>query len=138
MTSSDLTILSGALSIDQNGERLFLSTRSDTHARFGSRVLDGNHVLRVINDARAEVFPTIFSNQSQAVSLAGRLATEDERRQHDDSGEFIVVAERVIPQDEIRQRAFHLFQSGGGRSAVEDWLIAERELLDIGSSTGEH
>lgn len=39
---------------------------------------------------------------------------------------------RVIPHDQIAVRAYHLYLARGGRGGdqFQDWLIAERELLD--------
>jgi hypothetical protein len=39
--------------------------------------------------------------------------------------------EKVVTFEAIQQRAFDIFESGHGGSALENWLRAEQELLAI-------
>jgi len=39
------------------------------------------------------------------------------------------IARRIVLQRDVAVRAFEIFQSGRGGSALDDWVQAERELL---------
>jgi hypothetical protein len=62
----------------------------------------------------------------------------DDTRRHGADQEIpkIVESEAAL-LDRIRQRAYELFQSKSGGSAVQDWLRAEREILHEKASQNE-
>ena len=54
----------------------------------------------------------------------------DDTRRHGSDQEIPKTEEsEAALQDRIRQRAYELFQSMSGGSAMQDWLRAEREIL---------
>jgi len=131
MATHGTGILTGTLVLDKNGERFFLSTRADLHTHLGPRLLTGSHVLRLISDDFA-VFPQdLLAGQSRDVTVSGHIATEAEMRLHDQLTDPSITAERIVSAEAIRKRAFEIFQSGRGGSALDDWLRAERELLGL-------
>jgi len=127
MADTQTRIVAGTISLDENGERLFLSTDPGTHVRFEDRMIDGNQVIRVLGpDANFVV--TSVTNRSDRVSIAARLATPNELAQHSQLTDPTLVAEKFAKFDAVQERAFEIFQVEGG-SAEGNWLRAERELL---------
>jgi hypothetical protein len=43
----------------------------------------------------------------------------------------VIIAEKVVSQNDIAMRAFEIYKSGHGSSAFDNWLSAERQLLGI-------
>lgn len=123
MSNPTQIILSGNLSLDKNGERLFLVT-----SKFGP-----SDVLRLVQD-NFDIFPEdllLGRVRSIDVTVTGHVANDEERRRHDQLTEPTIVVEKIVPFELIRERAFEIFQSGSDRSAEENWLRAERELLAV-------
>ena len=127
MADTETRIVSGTIVLDKNGERLFLSTDLETHVRFGDRSIIGNQVLRVLGPD-ASLVVTDVTDRNERVSIAARLATPVELKQHDQLTDPTLVAEKIAKFEAIQARAFEIFQVEGG-SAEDNWLRAERELL---------
>ncbi len=53
----------------------------------------------------------------------------DTRRQGSDQKTLQTEKPEATLQDQIRQRAYELFQTKSGNSEMQDWLQAEREML---------
>jgi hypothetical protein len=68
-------------------------------------------------------------DSSRAVTVGGHIATNEEMSNHDDLTDPTIALEKLVTFEAIQQRAFDIFRSGHGRSAFEDWLRAEQELL---------
>jgi hypothetical protein len=66
---------------------------------------------------------------SRAVTICGHIATDEETGSHDRLTDPTVVVEKVVTFESIQQRAFGIFESGENQSAIDNWLAAERELL---------
>ena len=127
MADAETRTISGTLVLDKNGERLFLSTDLQTHVRFGDRTITGNQVIRLLAPDATFVV-TDVTHRSERVSIAARLATPEELKQHDQLTDPTLVAEKIAKFEAIQARAFEIFQVEGG-SAEGNWLRAERELL---------
>lgn len=127
MADAETRIVSGVIVLDKNGERLFLSTEFETRVRFGDRTIIGNQVLRVLG-TDATFVVTDVTDRGERVSIAARLATPEELKQHDQLTDPTLVAEKIAKFEAIQARSFEIFQMEGG-SAEDNWLRAERELL---------
>lgn len=125
MENSEVHIITGSIALDKNGERLFLSTDQNTHVRFGEFEVKGNRVLRILN------FESDFSDKSVNVSIAARLATPEELSVHSELTNPTLTAEKIVTFDAIQKQAYEIFESGKGGFAEDNWLRAERELLNI-------
>ena len=129
------TLISGFLTIDKNGERFFLMTREGTHASFGSRVLIGRQQLRLlIEDGEHPLDLSVAERED--VTVAARIATPAEKAVHDQVTDPTLVVTRMAEAQTIRQRAFDIFESGRGGSALDHWVQAERELLGLVPTLG--
>jgi hypothetical protein len=65
-------------------------------------------------------------DQHQQVSILGHLGVDPRLGQ-----EECVIAEKVVSHNDIAGRAFEIYKSARGRSALDNWLSAERQLLGI-------
>ena len=65
-------------------------------------------------------------DQHQGVSILGHMGVDPRLG----SGECII-AEKVVSKEDIALRAFEIYKSGHGGSALSNWLSAERQLLGI-------
>ena len=65
-------------------------------------------------------------NQRQQVSILGHLGVDPRL-----GLEEVIIAEKVVSQNDIAMRAFEIYKSGHGSSAFDNWLSAERQLLGI-------
>ncbi len=126
-------VLSGKISLDAPGERVFLATRDDTRLTVGDRVFSGPDVNRILADkASLALFPEkVLLGHGAEVSILARVASIEELTLHDQATSPTFVAERVVLSDDIRPRAFEIAEATQNPRALENWLIAERELLGI-------
>jgi hypothetical protein len=63
-------------------------------------------------------------DQHQQVSILGHLG-HDPRL----GSEECIIAEKIVSQKDIAVRAFEIYKSGTGGSALSNWLSAELQLL---------
>jgi len=42
-----------------------------------------------------------------------------------------IVAENIVSHQDVALRAYEIYESGGGGCALDNWLLAERQLLGI-------
>jgi hypothetical protein len=63
-------------------------------------------------------------DQHREVSILGHLGVDPRLGPGDH-----ILAERITSHDDIAVRAFEIYQSGRGQSAVDNWLSAESQLL---------
>jgi hypothetical protein len=42
-----------------------------------------------------------------------------------------IIAEKLVSHEDVAIQAFDIYRSGRGRSALDNWLLAERQLLGI-------
>jgi hypothetical protein len=124
-----MTLISGRLTIDKNGERFFLMTREDTRAAFGSRVLIGRQQLRLLTETGDPLDMSVAERQD--VTVAGRIATAAEMAVHDQLTDPTLVVKRLAEAQTIRQRAFEIFETGRGGTALDNWVHAECQLLEL-------
>jgi hypothetical protein len=155
------SVVSGRIVIDDFHERYFLfvatstqltldgkiasaSSLPETDPEFTDRLRSiginaraGFRLIRLLDDGPVtlpEDFPHALEHpgdSSRAVTVSGHIATSEEMRNHGDLTNPTIALERVLTFEAIQQRAFDVFRSGYGRSAVENWLRAERELLGL-------
>ena len=92
-------------------------------------------IIRLI-DENFDVVPADIAKKlhgpgdtSHAVTIFGHIATDEETRMHDKLTDPTVVVEKVVAFESIQQRAFGIFESEANKSAIDNWLAAERELL---------
>jgi hypothetical protein len=87
-----------------------------------------NHLL---TDAGGFEFESRFNHKR--VSILGRLG---KRNLSGDAGPEITTffVRNMVTQAEIAKLAFEIHQSGRGGSALDDWLRAERQLLETNHS----
>jgi hypothetical protein len=45
-----------------------------------------------------------------------------------------IIAEKIVSQEDIAQRAFEIYKSGQSGSTLDNWLLAERQLLGVSSA----
>jgi hypothetical protein len=92
-------------------------------------------IIRLI-DENFNVVPADIENKlhgpgdtSRALTIFGHIATDEETRMHDKLTDPTVVVEKVVPFESIQQRAFGISESAENKSEIDNWLAAERELL---------
>jgi hypothetical protein len=71
-------------------------------------------------------FSIDLSLEHKSVSVVGRMGIPPSA-----PGITKLLAEKIVSHEDIAMRAYDLYRSGRGESAVDDWLRAERELLDV-------
>jgi hypothetical protein len=126
-------VLSGNISLDEQGERVFLATRGDTRLTVGDHVLSGSHVYRVLADKEnLAIFPErVLCGHGAEVSILARVASTEELSLHDQPTSPTFVAERIVLSEDIRPRAFEIAEATQNPRALDNWLLAERQLLGV-------
>ena len=130
MPRTETQTIAGRISLDENGERLFLVVQPGMHVRFGNGEVAGGQVVRVL-EGDTRFAGEIFSNESRDVSIAARLATPEEVELHDQVTDPTLAAEKIVSFEAIQKRAYEIFRTGADSSADENWLRAEREILSL-------
>lgn len=80
--------------------------------------------------AREQVIPLDISFsfdtslEHRTVSVIGRMGIPQ------GSSMTKLIVEKIVGHDAIAGRSYEIHQSGQGDSAIDNWLSAERELLD--------
>ena len=80
--------------------------------------------------AREQVIPLDISFpfdtflEHKMVSVIGRMGIPQ------GSSMTKLIVEKIVSHDAIAGRSFEIYQSSQGGSAIDNWLIAERELLN--------
>lgn len=129
MADAETRIVAGTVSLDKFGERLFLVVQPGMRVGFGDRVITGGQVIRVLGGG-TNLESEIFTNQSEEVSIAARLATPEELKGREPSQltDPTLTAKKIVKFETVQKRAFEIFQSEGG-AAQGNWVRAESELL---------
>lgn len=70
-------------------------------------------------------FDIAASMDEKTVSVIGKMGMPE------GLSETKLIVERIVLHEDIAVRAQAIHQSGGGGSAEDDWLRAERELLGV-------
>jgi len=90
--------------------------------------LSGPQLLEVdfdVNSGLLDKLPGRGTDQGNQVSILGHLG-EDPRLS---PGEMIIPSNVVLHSD-VAVRAFEIYESRRGGSALDNWLAAERQLLE--------
>ena len=137
MTASTL-LLSGVIFPDINHERLFLRVRHGMRVQFDGGAIEGDRVLRLVDNldpTQAALPSDLFEHRAGAeFSMLAHIATPEERANHDDVTEPTLTVDRLVPFEAVQLRAYDIWERGRGGSAMNDWLLAELELLLRGAA----